>query len=77
MIALLALVSCTENQKTKNWGGSARLELPVNQKLINVTWKEDNLWYLTRPMNENDVAETYNFNEKSSWGSCRRYLYYC
>lgn len=34
----------------------------------NVTWKEDNLWYLTRPMNENDVAETYNFNEKSSWG---------
>jgi hypothetical protein len=42
--------------------------LPNNQKLVNVTWKEGELWYLTRQMKQGEVAETYTFNEKSSFG---------
>lgn len=37
------------------------LELPANQKLVMITWKDDSLWYLTKPMTEEDVAETYTF----------------
>lgn len=67
-ILLIGLSSCTENTRVKTWGGKGKLELPKGQKLINVTWKETELWYLTKNMTENDSAETYYFQEESSWG---------
>lgn len=72
---LLALVSglllttgCTENVRTKVYGGTMTINLPKGQKFINVTWKEAEMWYLYRPMTSNEVAETYTFKEKSSFG---------
>jgi hypothetical protein len=62
------VTSCTENNRVKNWGGEGNINLPKGRKLVNVTWKENQIWYLTRPMNSNDVAETYQFQEESSWG---------
>lgn len=46
---------------TKNFGGSMTLELEPNQKLEMITWKDDSLWYLTRPMTESDTPETHTF----------------
>lgn len=66
--ASFALTSCTENQKAKNYGGTAHLNLPPNEKLLNVTWKENDLWYLTRPMTPADSAITYQFREESDYG---------
>ena len=72
MICVFALaiftVGCTDNVRTKFWGGTTTHNLPAGQKLVNVTWKEANIWYLTRPMNSNDTAETYMFQENSSFG---------
>ncbi len=68
VVLSLMVVSCTENGRVKNWGGTATLNLPKGQKLVNVTWKEAQLWYLCRPMTANDSAETYHFQEESSWG---------
>ncbi len=62
------MVSCTQNERVKSWGGEGTINLPKGRKLVNVTWKEDQIWYLTREMNSNDVAETYHFEEESSWG---------
>ncbi len=62
------LIGCTENSRAKSFGGTATLNLPPNQKLVVVTWKDDDLWYLTRPMKDNETPETYAFQEKSSWG---------
>ena len=62
------VTSCTENNRVKNWGGKGTINLPKGRKLVNVTWKETEVWYLTRPMNSTDVAETYQFHEESSWG---------
>ncbi len=42
-IILLTSIGCTDNQKAKNWGGTAKVDVANGQKLINVTWKEDNL----------------------------------
>lgn len=64
----LILFSCTENSRVKNFGGEGTINLPKGRKLVNVTWKENQIWYLTRAMNSNDVAETYQFQEESSWG---------
>jgi len=33
-----------------------------------LTWKDDQIWYLTRPMGKNDSPESYKFQEESSWG---------
>jgi hypothetical protein len=65
---LIGISSCTKNQRVKKFGGKATIELPEEQKLIHCTWKDDNLWYLTRQMGPKDSAETYTFQEKSSFG---------
>jgi hypothetical protein len=62
------LSSCTQQERAKGWSGTATIDLPKGQKLVNVTWKETQLWYLTRPMNSLDSVETYTFKESSSFG---------
>jgi hypothetical protein len=64
----LTLTACTENSRVKSWGGEGTINLPKGRKLVNITWKETQIWYLTRPMNSSDVAETYKFHEESSYG---------
>lgn len=66
VVAALALimVSCTDNQRAKSFGGTYSVELPAGEKLVNVTWKtEADLWYLTRKMTVKDTAETYTFKQ--------------
>lgn len=52
----------------KSFGGSMTIELEPNTKLELITWKDDSLWYLTRPMTENDIAETHTYQQSSEWG---------
>ena len=65
---VLLFAGCTQNERAKLFGGSATETLPANTKLVNVTWKEANLWILTRPMRTNEVAEKYEFAERSNFG---------
>ena len=62
------VTSCTENERVKAWGGEGTINLPKGKKLVNVTWKETQILYLTRDMDSNDVSETYEFHEESSYG---------
>ena len=68
IVTIIALSSCTENERVKAFGGEGTINLPKGRKLVNVTWKETQVWYLTRPMRQDEVAETYQFQEESSWG---------
>jgi hypothetical protein len=68
ILAISLLASCTQNERAKSFGGTATVNLPQGQKLVNITWKEDQIWYLTRTMNSSDSAETYTFQEESSYG---------
>lgn len=65
-ITVMSLAGC--NTMTRQFGGTSTVELPKGQKLVNVTWKESDLWYLTKPMTDNDKAETYEFTEDSNLG---------
>jgi len=58
------LTSCTDNQRARKWGGSETVELPVNNILVTATWKQDDLWVLTK----DTVSGKLYFREKSSFG---------
>ena len=66
--SVIGIGACTSQQMAKSYGGSTTIELPINQKLEEITWKDDSLWYLTRPMTEDDIAETHTFQQSSSYG---------
>lgn len=59
---------CTENQRAKSFGGSTTKNLPKGHKLVTATWKNSQLWYLSRPMRNDEVPETYEFIEISNFG---------
>ena len=65
-ILALSLMGC--QTATKSLGGNTTLELEPNEKLEEITWKDASLWYLTRPMTEDDIAETHVFKQSSNWG---------
>ena len=44
------------------------IKLEPNQKLEEITWKDNSLWYLTRPMTNEDIAETHTFQQQSNFG---------
>jgi hypothetical protein len=64
--ALFTLTGC--QGAVKSFGGSMTLNLPENTKLEMITWKDDSLWYCTRPMRENEEAEVHTFQESSEFG---------
>jgi uncharacterized lipoprotein YehR (DUF1307 family) len=63
-IATLSLVSCTENERARRFGGVEEVELKPNEVVLNVTWKENEMWVCTKDTTTNTVY----FREKSSWG---------
>lgn len=53
----------------RSFGGDITLELEPNQKLELITWKDDDsLWYLTRPMREDEEPETHVYQQSSEFG---------
>lgn len=63
-VTLLALVSCTDNQRARKYGGTETINLEPNEKFINITWKQNNLWIIV----QDTVTGNYYAREKSSFG---------
>ena len=53
----------------RDFGGTTTIELEPNLKLEEITWKDDDLWYLTRPMRDDEEPETHTFTEKGGFGT--------
>lgn len=72
----LSLCSCMSSCQgaARDLGGEITIELPPNQKLEVITWKENSLWYLTRPMREDEEAETHIYQQSSEWGGYLKVL---
>ena len=68
LVAVVAFSSCTENLRARNYGGTTTIELDPGQKLIEVTWKETSIWYLTEPMEPGYEPKTKVFQEDSRFG---------
>ena len=63
-ITLLALASCTDNQRARNFGGTENIKIEPQEKFINITWKQDNLWVIV----QDTITGTIYAKEKSSFG---------
>lgn len=70
LIAFVAIimVGCTEKAMTRNFGASSEIRLEKGQRLVEVTWKKNNLWLLTEPMDSDYQPKTKTFYEDSAWG---------
>ena len=66
-MSLFSLVGCSQTM-AKKFGGNTTVKLEPNRKLEEITWKDDSLWYLTRPMTDEDVPETHTFQEQTNFG---------
>lgn len=64
VISILALTSCTDNERARRFGGTEMVSLKKNEIVLNVTWKEQELWICTK---DTVTGVTY-FREKSAWG---------
>lgn len=66
IICLCCMTGC--QGCTRSYGGSMTLELPPNTKLEVITWKDDSLWYCTRPMRKDEQAEIHTYQQSSEFG---------
>ena len=69
LAAIITLSSCTQNERVKQFGGSAAIEIPADQQFVNATWKGNDLWIVTKTRTSVDtVYSQYQLQESSSWG---------
>ena len=69
LIAMLTATSLSGCQlAARSFGGDVKIELEPGQKLEMITWKNNDLWILTRPMRVEEEAETHTFNQSSEFG---------
>ena len=64
LAVLFITIGCTPQSRARNFGGTENVQLKPNEVLINVTWKDDNLWILTK----DTLTGVRYFRESSSWG---------
>lgn len=62
--ALAVLTACTKNERTRNFGGDETIKIAANEKLVNITWKENDIWIIT----QDTITGNYYAKEKSAWG---------
>ena len=68
LVGAVLLCGCSDKTMARRYGGDSTVDLAPGEKLEEVTWKDNNLWILTKPMKDSDVAEEYTFREDSEFG---------
>lgn len=64
LLCAVFISSCTKNKRARTYGGKEEITIKANEKLLNITWKESNMWVLT----EDTLTHIKYFRENSSWG---------
>jgi hypothetical protein len=67
LFTICSLMSC-DQYVSRKWGGTSTITLQPGEKLVEATWKDANLWYLTEPMEDDYVPKTKTFQESSVCG---------
>lgn len=66
--AIMFYDSCTSQERARMIGSTVTINLKPGEKLMECTWKDSNLWYLTEPMDSDYVPKTKVFKESDPWG---------
>ena len=68
LVCTVIFTSCTEQIRTRKFGGTMVIEVPAGYKVTSATWKEAELFYFLEPMEEVYVPKEKKFVESSSFG---------
>jgi hypothetical protein len=68
VFAVIGFTSCTQQERAKSFGGKITINLPAGQELVNATWKNSDLWYLTKQSDSTFNPAVYTFKESSNFG---------
>jgi competence protein ComGC len=66
ILVILIWTICGSNWTAKRFGGT--INEKVSAKVINITWKDNNLWVLHREPREGEKPEVLTFQEYSNLG---------
>lgn len=67
LFILYLVYSMTANVFVKKYGGSMTINLNKDERLVNMTWKDNDLWILTTT-DSNQSPKVYKFKEDSRFG---------
>lgn len=65
---LFVLSGCTEQEMAKSFGGEYTVELEQGKELVNLTWKENELWILVKDRDPDQTPQSYTFFQDSNYG---------
>lgn len=68
LLLILIFITGCEQTVSRDFGGNTTINLNPGERLIEATWKEDNIWYLIEPMDSDYVPKTKVFKESSAFG---------
>lgn len=70
LLTLLLFSSCQffDNRWAKHYGGTMTIKVKKGYKVTEATWKDDQLWYLVEPMDDDYTPKTKEFIENSEYG---------
>lgn len=68
LVCTLSFTSCTEQIRTRAFGGTMIIDVPNGYKVTSATWKETDLFYFMEPMEEGYVPKDKMFVESASYG---------
>ncbi len=68
IVTMFVTSSCTENARTRRFGGTQTINLPKGKKVTMATWKDSNLFYMVEDMEDSYVPKTKELIEDSSFG---------
>lgn len=68
LVCTLSFTSCTEQIRTRTFGGTMIIDVPNGYKVTSATWKETDLFYFMEPMEDGYVPKDKMFVESSSYG---------
>lgn len=61
---IMLTVGCGENASVREYGGIMEMKLNKNERFVNITWKDNDLWIVV----EDTVEHKFIFREKSAKG---------
>ena len=68
LLTILSFSSCTEQIRTRTFGGTMIIDIPNGYKVTSATWKETDLFYFMEEMEEGYTPKDKMFVESSSYG---------
>lgn len=75
MIAFI-LYACSDQEKAGYFGGESSINVPYGEEVLMATWKDDDIWYFTRPMSDDYVPQVKALRQESSHGLYHGVVYF-